>query len=136
MEVGFSKGTLEDNCCTGWSGGLKLLSYGRKGSEVSVDPAGNVFPCCLKTKKALGNLREETLEGIVRRCAGDAVYEAISMGRPERMGLQAGWSEEKFREKSARVLPDGRIYRNLCLGCDTFHEEVLMADGARLVQFG
>jgi hypothetical protein len=42
------------------------------------------------------------------------------------MGISHGWSVEEFIRKSAKVLPSGRTYQNLCIGCDRFHEEVLM----------
>lgn len=122
---GLSKATLEDNFCARWSGAHHFLQYRYKGSEVSVEPNGNVYPCCLKTKRPIGNLVEEPLEQILERLVGHPVYEALSMGHPERMGIQYGWSMEKFLEASTVTLPDGRKYRNYCLGCDAFHEEVL-----------
>jgi hypothetical protein len=124
---------LEENFCNRWSGGLNFLAYRLAGSEVSVDPEGNVYPCCIKTKKAIGSLREEPLYRILDRLTGDPVYEAISMGHPERMGIRYGWSVEKFLEKSRVTLPSGKPYRNLCIGCDAFHEEVLMRQSSPLV---
>lgn len=47
------------------------------------------------------------------------------MGRPERMGIAHGWDVETFLKKSETVTVDGRPYRNLCIGCDRFHTEVL-----------
>jgi len=129
-----STATLEDNFCNRWSGGLNFLDHLHSGSEVSIDPAGNVYPCCIKTKAPVGNLLERKLEEILNSLAGNPVYEAISMGHPERMGITYGWTVEKFLEKSRTVLPSGRVYRNLCLGCDAFHEEVLMAK--QLVEIG
>jgi hypothetical protein len=41
------------------------------------------------------------------------------------MGLSHGWSVERFLERSEGLTPKGDSYRNLCLGCDAFHEEVL-----------
>ena len=120
-----SSATLAENFCNRWSGGLNFLQYRHNGSEVSVDPAGNVFPCCIKTKAPVGNLLGEKLEDILERLAGNPVYEAISMGHPERMGIARGWSVDKFLEKSRVILPSGRVYQNLCIGCDAFHEEVL-----------
>jgi hypothetical protein len=128
-----STADLNENFCNRWSGGLKFLDYGLAGSEVSIDPAGNVYPCCIKTKKALGSLLDEPLHRMLQRYTGNPVYEAISMGHPERMGIAHGWSVEKFLEKSARRLPSGRLYRNLCIGCDAFHEEVLMSGSDALV---
>ena len=85
-----------------------------------------MYPCCIETKAPLGNLTLEPLEDILNRHIGDPVFEAISMGRPERMGISRGWSVEKFIEKSTTTLPSGRIYQNLCVGCDKFFEEELM----------
>jgi len=126
QENELSTATLDDNFCNRWSGGLNFLQYRLAGSEVSIDPEGNVYPCCIKTRKALGRLQEEPLDRILDRLTGDPVYEAISMGHPERMGIVHGWTVEKFLEKSTITLPSGRRYRNLCVGCDAFHDEVLM----------
>ncbi len=122
-----STADITENFCNRWSGGLNFLQHKYSGSEVSVDPAGDVFPCCIKTRKPVGNLIEEPLEEILNRLQGNPVYEAISMGHPERMGITHGWSVEDFLDKSRRVTRSGEIYQNLCIGCDAFHEEVLMA---------
>ena len=53
------------------------------------------------------------------------VFEAINAGRPERMGLTHGWDVERFLAESATEMPSGKPYRNLCIGCDRFHEKVL-----------
>ncbi len=124
---GLSTADMTENFCNRWSGGLGFLDYGREGSEVSVDPSGDVFPCCVKTRLPVGNLLEEPLESILRRSASDPVYQAISGGQPQRMGLARGWSEAKFLEMSRTTAPDGQPYANLCVGCDRFHEEVLAA---------
>lgn len=120
-----STADLSENFCNRWSGGLGFLNYGRQGSEVSVDPDGRVYPCCLKTRLAIGNLLEENLESIIERHAGNPVYQAISAGAPERMGRTHGWTEERFRRESRTATPSGRTYENLCIGCDRFHEQVL-----------
>ncbi|MBM3786773.1 MAG: radical SAM/SPASM domain-containing protein [Acidobacteria bacterium] len=122
-----STATLEDNFCNRWSGGLNFLRSAERGSEVSIDPDGNVFPCCAKTKRALGNLQSESLESILDRAAKSPVYQAINAGQPQRMGLTFGWTEADFLEKSKRVLPNGAAYQNLCIGCDAFHHEMLPA---------
>ena len=49
------------------------------------------------------------------------------------MGMQHGWSVEKFLQKSKTTLPSGRLYENLCIGCDAFHEEVLLQSKPELV---
>lgn len=89
---------------------------------------------CMKTKTPIGNLLERPLEEVLNSLNDNPIYEAISMGHPERMGLTHGWSVEKFIEKSMMRLPSGRLYPNLRVGYDRFHEEVLMAGD--LVQIG
>jgi hypothetical protein len=123
-----STAALTDNFCNQWSGGLNFLNIGHAGSEVSVDPEGNVFPCCAKTKRPIGSLLREPLEAILARLNGNPVYEAINAGHPERMGISHGWSVEKFLEKSKLQLADGRVYQNLCIGCDAFHDEILSSE--------
>ncbi len=125
MQNELSTAGLETNFCNGWSGGLNFLRHRFRGSEVSIDPDGNVYPCCIKTRKAIGNLQDEPLEAMLDRLAGHPVYEAISLGQPERMGLQHGWSVDKFLARSETTLASGKVYRNLCIGCDAFHDEVL-----------
>ncbi len=131
-----STAAIEDNFCNGWSGGLNFLEYGRHGAEVSIDPEGNVYPCCPKTHLAIGNLRERKLEAILAGLRGNPVYEAINAGAPQRMGVTRGWTEEYFVERSKTIRPDGSEYANLCLGCDAFHREVLAGCAGRLVQIG
>lgn len=122
---GLSTATLADNFCARWSGGLNFLNFRHAGSEVSIEPDGSVYPCCVKTKLPIGNLTEERLIDILESLAGDPVYQAINAGAPERMGLTLGWTEAMFLEKSHTVTPAGKPYANLCIGCDRFHEEVL-----------
>lgn len=124
-ENGLSRATLADNFCNAWSGGLNFLEYQYAGSEVSIDPTGDVYPCCLKTARALGNLTEEPLLEILDSLAGNPAIEAINAGKPERMGLSHGVSVEQFFNNSRTVAPDGEDYANLCIGCDAFHREVL-----------
>jgi hypothetical protein len=120
-----STATLSDNFCNRWSGGLGFLQHEMGGSEVSVEPDGDVYPCCIKTKLPIGNLLEDNLIDILDSLVGEPAYEAIAMGHPERMGIAAGWSVDKFIEKSRTTTPAGRPYQNLCIGCDAFHAEML-----------
>lgn len=124
-ENGLSRATLADNFCDAWSGGLNFLNQGEAGSEVSIDPSGDVFPCCLKTKVPLGNLTEEPLIAILDSLKGHPAFEGINAGQPARMGLAHGWDEATFRARAHTTDPAGRAYANLCIGCDRFHEEVL-----------
>lgn len=120
-----SRAGIGDNFCAAWSGGLDFLNHGYAGSEVSIDPTGSVYPCCLKTAHPLGNLTEEPLLDILDDLAGNPALEAINAGKPERMGLQYGWDVERFYAASRTTTPGGRPYANLCIGCDRFHEDVL-----------
>lgn len=120
-----STADINTNFCSRWSGGLNFLNHGYSGSEISIEPNGDIFPCCLKTKAAVGNLTEEKLTDILDSLAGHPVFEAINSGRPERMGLTHGWDVERFLAESETETPSGKPYRNLCIGCDRFHEKVL-----------
>ncbi len=120
-----SRATFADNFCNRWSGGLNFLRHRYNGSEVSVEPDGQVYPCCVKTKFPIGSLLEDDLIEILDSLTGIPAYEAIAMGHPERMGLTHGWSEERFIAASRTTTPDGAPYANLCIGCDRFHEQVL-----------
>ena len=120
-----SKATLADNFCNRWSGGLGFLEHRFDGSEVSIEPDGSVYPCCIKTKFPLGNLVEERLVDILDSLRGDPAFEAINAGDPARMGAADGWDEARFVAASRAVTPQGQPYENLCIGCDRFHEAVL-----------
>lgn len=122
---GLSTATIADNFCNRWSGGLNFLNHRYSGSEVAIDANGDVFPCCMKTKLPIGNLTEEPLIGILESLVGHPVFEAINAGHPERMGLGLGWSLDTYLAKCETTTPKGQPYRNLCIGCDKFHEEKL-----------
>jgi hypothetical protein len=124
-ENGLSTATLGDNFCARWSGGRNFLNHAYSGSEVSIEPDGAVYPCCIKTKLPIGNLVDERLIDILDSLVGDPVYEALNAGQPERMGIAAGWSVADFLEKSRTTTPQGKPYANLCIGCDRFHAEIL-----------
>ena len=122
---GLSTATLADNFCAQWSGGRGFLDHGQAGSEVSIEPDGSVYPCCVKTGAALGNLTEERLLDILDSLRHEPALAAINRGAPDAMGLAHGWSEAAFRARSHTVTPQGAPYANLCIGCDAFHAEVL-----------
>lgn len=124
-ENSLSRATIGDNFCNAWSGRLNSLSRGYSGSEVSIDPDGDVFPCCLKTKRPLCNLCEEPLDQILDSLAGHPACEAITTGHPERLGIAHGWDAARFLDACRTVKPNGEAYANLCIGCDRFHEAVL-----------
>ncbi len=120
-----STATMQDNFCNNWSGALNFLNAPFSGSEVSVAPDGNVHPCCMRTTVPLGNLVEERMEDILESLTGNPAFEALSMGHPERMGINYGWDTKTFIENSKTTKPNGEPFHNLCVGCDRFHEEVL-----------
>ncbi len=122
---GLSTATMADNFCARWSGGLNFLNHPYAGSEVSIEPDGSVYPCCVKTARPLGSVLEEKLVDILDDLAGDPVFEAINAGKPERMGITQGWPVERFLAASHTKTPKGADYANLCIGCDAFHREVL-----------
>ena len=124
-ENSLPRATIDDNFCNRWSGGLSFLRHGFAGSEVSVEPDGSVYPCCVKTALPLGNLVEEPLIEILDSLAGIPAFEAIDAGQPQRMGVAHGWDEARFAAASRTTLPDGQAYENPCIGCDRFHREHL-----------
>ena len=124
-ENGLSTATIADNFCARWSGGMGFLDHREAGSEVSIEPDGGVYPCCVKTRRPIGNLTEEKLTDILDDLAADPAYRAINAGRPQEMGVSRGWSEAEFLRRSRTATPQGRAYENLCIGCDRFHQEVL-----------
>ena len=119
------RSSLEDNFCQRWSGGIHFLRHQDSGSEVSVEPDGKVYPCCVKTKLPIGNLLEEPLIPILDSLADEPAYMAIDRGEPQTMGLAYGWGEARMRASAHTSLPDGSAYQNLCIACDRFHEAVL-----------
>ena len=124
---GLSKATYADNFCARWSGGLKFLEYGKTGSEVSIEPDGSVYPCCLKTAAPLGNVAEERLIDILDDLRGEPALAAVNAGDPEAMGLEYGWSREAFERRSETTDGNGAPFKNLCIGCDAFFKEKLGA---------
>ena len=129
---GLSTARYRDNFCNAWSGGLNFLNVGFSGSEVAVDPDGNLYPCCRKTRLAYGNLCEEPLLEILASLAGRPEFEAITCGHPERMGLGHGVGVEEFVALSRVTDPAGRRYANPCIGCDAVHDRHLGPVLARL----
>ena len=122
---GLSKVSYETNFCARWSGGKNFLKIGAAGSEISIEPNGNIYPCCLKTKKPVGNLTEEPLEDILNSIATLPAIQAINRGNPEQMGADQGWDPETFRKKSAQKDGSGQIVENMCLGCDVYFQDIL-----------
>jgi MoaA/NifB/PqqE/SkfB family radical SAM enzyme len=125
---GLSDADYNTNFCARWSGGLNFLKIGEAGSEVSIEPNGNVYPCCLKTLAPIGNLTEETLEEIFTSVATLPAIQSLNQGEPDTMGLEKGWSAATFKEKSAVKDGKGRIVTNKCLGCDAYFKEHLSAE--------
>ena len=124
-ENGLSKATMETNFCARWSGARNFLNHGYAGAEVAIEPNGDVFPCCLKTKLPIGNLVEEPLLEILDSLKGHPVFEALNAGDPLHMGESLGWDSDAFIAASHTTTPQGTPYAKLCIGCDRLHEEKL-----------
>lgn len=122
---GLSAATMETNFCARQSGAKSFMNMGQLGSEVSIEPNGDVYPCCLKTRAPLGNLTEERLEDILSSLRGHPVFEALNRGDPENMGESLGWDAALMREAAKTTTPKGEPYANLCIACDRFHDAVL-----------
>ena len=124
-ENALSTATLADNFCNRWSGARGFLDHAFDGSEVSIEPDGNVYPCCIKTRVPIGNLVEERLLDILDSLADEPAYQALNRGAPQHMGEAYGWDEARFVTASKTFMPNGARYENLCIGCDRFHQAVL-----------
>ena len=122
---GLTTATLDDNFCNAWSGGLSFLNHGEAGSEVSIEPDGKVYPCCLKTAAPLGDLTQEKLIDMLDALRAEPALQAINSGDPAAMGENYGWSREHFIERASAKMPNGIVCNNLCLGCDAFFGDVL-----------
>jgi hypothetical protein len=122
---GLTTASMETNFCARQSGAKGFMNSGQLGSEVSIEPNGDVYPCCLKTREPLGNLAQERLEDILASLRGHPVFEALNRGDPETMGESMGWSAGRMREEAKTTTPKGEPYANLCIACDRFHDAVL-----------
>lgn len=125
LQNGLSKASYDTNFCARWSGGKNFLNLGHEGSEIAIEPNGNLYPCCLKTKAPLGNLTEEKLEDILSSVGTLPEIQAINDGDPEGMAKAGGWTREAFKEKSKLIDGKGNQIQNMCLGCDVFFTEIL-----------
>ena len=117
-----STANYETNFCARHSGAKGFLNVGRAGSEVAIEPNGNVYPCCLKTKSPLGNLMEEPLEEILDSLRGVGFFESLNRGDPAEMALHADMTRDDFRRLSTTLTPKGTRYSNPCIGCDKLFE--------------
>jgi hypothetical protein len=120
-------GDISTNFCARQSGGKNFLNYKQAGSEVAIEPNGDVYPCCIKTKTPIGNLVLEPLIPMLDDLANEPALQALNEGDPAAMGAQEGWSRDDFLAKSVTRKPDGSNYANLCIGCDAFFEAKLGA---------
>lgn len=125
---GLSRADYGTNFCARWAGGKGFLNHGHAGSEISIEPDGSIYPCCLKTRASLGNLTEERLVDILDDLKAHPAMQALNDGDPERMGEYAGLSREGFKASSHITTTTGAPYANLCIGCDAFFVERLGAE--------
>ena len=120
-------GDITTNFCARQSGGKNFLNHTKSGSEVAIEPNGDVYPCCIKTKMPLGNLTQEPLIAMLDDLAQEPALMAINSGDPSSMGAQSGWSHDVFLAASHTTQPNGTDYANLCIGCDAYFEAHLGA---------
>ncbi|MDH4384524.1 MAG: SPASM domain-containing protein [Caulobacter sp.] len=120
------------NFCARHSGARSFLDYRAVGSEVAIEPNGDVFPCCLKTGAPIGNLTEEPLLEILDGLRGHPAFEALNRGDPGEAGETLGIDRDSFRKLSQTLTPKGRPYENPCIGCDRLFEQQLAAIAADL----
>lgn len=120
-------GDISTNFCARQSGGKNFLNHTKAGSEVAIEPNGDVYPCCIKTKTPIGNLALEPLIPMLDDLASEPALAALNAGNPAAMGVTEGWSGDKFLAASVTKRPDGTEYANLCVGCDAFFEAKLGA---------
>lgn len=119
---GLTKAGYEVNFCARWSGAKNFLKIGEAGSEVAIEPDGSIYPCCLKTKTPLGSLAEERLQDILISVAALPAIQALNAGDPENMGAHDGLNRQDFENMSSATDGQGRMVKNLCLGCDKYFE--------------
>lgn len=120
-------GDISTNFCARQSGGKNFLNHTKAGSEISIEPNGDVYPCCIKTKVPIGNLTREALIPMLDDLANEPAMQALNRGDPARMGTHDGWTEEQFLASSQTARPNGSSYSNLCIGCDAYFEKTLGA---------
>jgi hypothetical protein len=120
-------GDISTNFCARQSGGKNFLNHTKAGSEVAIEPNGDVYPCCIKTKTPLGNLTREGLIAILDDVANEPAIRAINRGDPASMGVDDDWTQQRILDASVTKRPDGSAYANLCIGCDAFFEAKLGA---------
>jgi Iron-sulfur cluster-binding domain len=120
-------GDISTNFCARQSGGKNFLNHTKAGSEIAIEPNGDVYPCCIKTKTPIGNLTKEPLIPMLDDLAGEPALQALNVGDPASMGLEQGWSAQEFLVASSTKRPDGSSYANLCIGCDAYFEAKLGA---------
>lgn len=116
---------IPNGFCNSEDGGVNFLRHRYNGSKVLLHSNGDVFQCVKQTSVPLGNLREESLIRILEDLEGMPAFEAISAGRPERMGLSDGWSEERMYEAGRVGHVGSTACIDLCVACQFFHREVL-----------
>lgn len=81
-----SQAGIADNFCNAWSGGLNFLDARHSGSEVSIQPNGNVYPCCIKTSQPIGSLLETPSMRSCRR------WRETPCTRLSPAGIWKGWA--------------------------------------------
>lgn len=92
-ENGLSSATLTDNFCDAWSGGLNFLNHGYAGSEVSIDPNGDVFPCCIKQRIRLATSPKSPCSRFSTASPACLRWKPLTRANPNAWGLVMAGTE-------------------------------------------
>ncbi len=108
---GLSRAGMDDSFCNVWSGGRDRRSPSNRPGMSTPVAARRACPSAISLTNA--------------SMTSSTVCEAINRGQPEMTGHAFGWTTERVGAESGIDTPQGRPCRNLCIGCDRFHEKVL-----------
>ncbi|HJN91620.1 MAG TPA: radical SAM protein [Dehalococcoidia bacterium] len=124
---GLAKRAPDHNFCDRWSGALGFLDNGSSQQEFAVQLT-SVYACCPGTIEPLGDLAEEPLSEIVARHADSPIWQALSHGDPEAMGIADGIDRDQARERIEEL-------GSVCLWCDEFfRDRIAHTRGADVVE--
>jgi hypothetical protein len=110
-----AKQAPDHNFCDRWSGALGFLNNGSSQQELAVQLT-SVYACCPGTVEPLGDLAKESLSDIVARHADSPIWQALSQGDPEGMGVADGVDREHARRRIEEL-------GSVCLWCDEFFRD-------------
>ena len=102
----------DHNFCSLWSGALGFLDEGSERQEVHIQ-LYRLYPCCPTTYYALGDVREESVDGILERSGRIEAFRHLNRGDVQALGGEEGLDAE-YVQRRIRELGD------VCLWCDEY----------------